>query len=257
MRPIDYSFPPAAPDQEQSILAVADDLTSFLANFPGLTSLSLMTLNDPKYVKSRFLLDHLKLKCASLVGSAPSDSGGTKMRVLMLERETDLSTPALLDLHYESLLSDILAVDFAKPVEGDKARVEYNESSKLYEKYRYTFLNHVMDRMPNELKDFKTKYKGLIDRDSDLSSGNVNKAIMSVGQHNQELSAIRLHLQHTKSLDEWLNGEAILGGVYQSTRNNSCEWPPESTNTVETCRVETDSSPFRPFCHRQWTRNGD
>lgn len=220
LRPLDYSFPADIPRGDQSILPVAEDLISFLANFPNLRSLSLMALSDPKFAKSRYLLNQLKLKCAPLLNSDKSDSGGTKLRVLMLEREADLSSPALLDLHYEPLLTDVLRVDFAKPVEGEKARVQYNESSKLYEKYRYTFLNQVMDHMPGELRDFKAKYKTLIDRDSDMTSGNVNQAIMSVGQHNQELSGIKLHLQHTKSLDQWVNQNDILGENDQTTRSN-------------------------------------
>lgn len=190
-------------------MALADDLVSFLKNFKGVQSLTLMAPGNAKFVKSRFLLDRVKLKCAPLLETGEPGAAAVKLRLLILERETDLSTPALLDLHYEPLLSDVLQVDFGAPVKGEKSKVLYNESSKLYEKYRYTFINHVMERMPNELKEFRRKYKDLIERDS----GNINNALMSVGQHNQEISDIKLHIKHTKALDEWMSGQDILGGL--------------------------------------------
>jgi hypothetical protein len=172
-----------------------------------------MTLNDHKFGKSEFFVNHLKSKCGSLLSQSPSDpdKDQIKLRVIILEREMDLSTPALLDLHYESLLSDILQIDFGSAVSGETAKVRYDETSKLYEKYRYSFINQVMDRIQNELKDFKKKYHNLLDKNARLETKNVNNAILSVGQHNEELSAIRLHINHSKELDNWMSKNNIIG----------------------------------------------
>lgn len=216
MRKIDYSFAEGNVQEEQSILQLANDFVSFLQNFENIQSVNLMTLNDPKYVKSRFFLDHLKPKCDSLIAKSEDDEKDKiKLRILVLEREADLSTPAMMDLHYEVLLSDVLNIDFGSAVDGETAKVRYDESSKLYEKYRYTFINQVMDRMQNELKEFKKKYHHLIDKNAEIDSGNVNNALMSVGQHNKELSDIKLHIKHTAALDQWTNKFDIIGNSYK------------------------------------------
>lgn len=182
-----------------------------------------MTLSEKKFIKSKFLLDHLKNKCNSLLErneSSQTKKDKIKMRLIILERESDLCSPSVLDLHYEPLLSNVLNIDFAKPVQGEKAQVRYNETSKLYDKYRYTFLNQIMERMPNELKEFKKKYKHLIDRDSRMNSTNMNDVVMSVGQHNEEISDIKVHLKHTRALDEWMNSNDIFGRNYKIILRN-------------------------------------
>ena len=217
LRKIDYSFSQISAPEETSIISLADDLISFLSNFENIQNIDLLTLSEKKFIKSRFFLDHIKQKCSVLLDRKPSSDSAKdkiKMRVLILEREADLCSPSVLDMHYEPLLSNILNVDFGKAVEGEKAKVTYDENSKLYEKYRYSFLDQIMNRMPNELRDFKKKYKHLIDRESRMDSKNMNDAVMSVGQHNQEISDIKLHLSHVKALDEWVNSGNILGRNY-------------------------------------------
>ena len=201
LRKIDYSFSQNNAPEESSILNLASDFVSFLTNFQNIETLSLITPNNKQFIKSRFFLDHLKKKCGSLVDQKSSEESNKekiKMRVLILEREVDLSTPALLYLYYESLLSSVLGVDFSISVRGETANVKYDDTSKLYEKYRYSFLQQVMEGMPNELKEFKRKYKHLIDSEERLESNNINNALMNVTQHNQELSDSKQHLKHTK-----------------------------------------------------------
>lgn len=172
LRKTDYSFSPESTPPHSSINDLARDFCSFLANFENIDSLTLMTLNEKPFIKSRFFMDKLKHKCRSLVTSeSNSAKSKIKMRVLILEREADLSSPGVLYLRYEPLLSSVLGVDFLKPVKGEKTDVRYDDSSKLYQKYRYAFLQQVMEGMPNELKEFKRKYKSLIDRDSGIEIG--------------------------------------------------------------------------------------
>ena len=204
------------PSRSASLSENSEQLLGFLNNFENIISIDLLSLNDSKFPKARFFLNHIKKKCLKLITADQKETtkDKIKLKLLLLERGFDLNSPAFLDLHYEPLLSEVLHVDLAKPVISKTSKVYYNESSELYKQYRYAFFNEIMEKIPNELKQFKQKYKMLIGDEGelrDLDSNKINEAVRNVNDHNREKQELTLHLKNVKALDKWMTDYDILG----------------------------------------------
>lgn len=186
-------------------------LLGFMKNFSNIMSVEFLTPQE-KNSSNEYFLNHLKKRCTGLLSNQdPSEGTNTRIKILLLERGFDLLSPCFLDMHYEPLLSDILGVDLKTPEQNNNVSVKYDESSPLYLKYRYAFLDEVLKNMEIELKEFKKKYKMFIGDDMNkLETGQINDAVRNIAQHNREKHEITIHLSHSKGLDQWMSQYQIL-----------------------------------------------
>ena len=195
-----------------NMLESVQNMVCFLNNFENLSSIDLLSLNDPKYSGSKFFANKLKLNLQELMKRPePKDTSADKikLKILILQREVDMVTPAILDLHYEPLLSDVLKIDLKQTIHDSGQKIKFDDSCELYGKYRYKFFKDILEQFSGELRKFKEKYSMIINGNDDLNGNKIGEAIRNVAEHNREKTEIVYFSKQNKKLDNWITEDIL------------------------------------------------
>lgn len=192
-----------------------EHFTAFLQNFENPMSLDLLCLSDTRFSKAKQFARQLRSKVDKILKpSAKSEGEQVRLKVIVFEREMDLSTPAYLDLHFESLLVDQLKVDINKEMIKNNVKVKFDDNSALYPKYRYMFLSEIFQNFDSEFDNFRKKYKNITNRDrnnENMGNAQMNKVVRNVVSHNRDFQDLTTHQEKIKDINNWMSDFFIIG----------------------------------------------
>ena len=192
-----------------------EHFVSFLSNFENPMSLDLLCLGDSRFSKAQHFTRKLKGHVDKILNTkSKNDTDQVKLKVLIFEREMDLSTPSYLDLHFESLLVDQLKIDINEESVTNKVTVKFDDKSALYPKYRYMFLSEIFNSFESEFENFRKKYKNLTSRGEqgdNFGNGKMNEVVRNVVSHNRDYQDLIVHQEKIKLTSRWMNDFSIIG----------------------------------------------
>lgn len=198
----------------------ADSLLSVVATHQDVSQIEVYKLNSTVFKEAAQVFQLLNPKLKTLFPYLNSTGKGVSIKLYIFERNMDLVSPLIHDFHYESMLADFMEGEvkiFSDNLvqKEDQTTIKINSNDKIYKKFRYEFIKHLMTGISDDFNLFMKENataKAQKNKDAEMGLNQMQNVVRGIGEYNEMIKQFKMHVDLSKRIMDKITKNSLREG---------------------------------------------